>query len=82
MYAVRAYFSEQEANFMRVCLDIDPALLAEAMRLCGARTRKEVIRTALAELVRRHRIAELAAMAGALDLGLDPEGLDRLRADG
>ena len=66
---------------MRTTVDIDPDLLAEAMRLCEARTKKEVIHTSLAELVRRRRIEELKAMAGTLDLDLDPEQLERLRAD-
>ena len=66
---------------MRTTVEIDPDLLAEAMRLCEAKTKKEVIHTSLAELIRRHRIEELKAMAGTLDLDLDPEGLERLRAE-
>ena len=66
---------------MRTTVDIDPDLLAEAMRLCEARTKKEVIHTSLAELVRRRRIDELKAMAGTLDLDLDPERLECLRAE-
>ena len=51
---------------MRTTVEIDPDLLAEAMRLCEAKTKKEVIHTSLAELIRRHRIEELKAMAGTL----------------
>ena len=66
---------------MRTTIDIDPDLLAEAMRLCEARTKKEVVHTSLIELIRRRRIEELKAMAGTLDLDLDLEGLERLRAE-
>jgi len=66
---------------MRTTIDIGPDLLAEAMRLCEARTKKEVVHTSLAELIRRRRIEELKAMAGTLDLDLDLEGLERLRAE-
>ncbi len=66
---------------MRTTVDIDPDLLAEAMRLCEARTKKEAIHTSLAELVRRRHIEALKAMAGTLELDLDPEQLERLRAD-
>jgi Arc/MetJ family transcription regulator len=65
---------------MRTTVDIDAALLAEAMRLSDARTKKEVIHHSLAELIRRHRIEELKAMAGTMGLDLDPEALERLRA--
>ena len=66
---------------MHITVDIDPNLLAEAMRLCEARTKEEVIHTSLAELVRRHRIEELKGMAGTLDLDLDPDSLEPLRAE-
>ncbi len=66
---------------MRTTVDIDPDLPAEAMHLCDARTKKEVIQISLAELVRRRRIEQLKTMAGTLDLDLDPESLERLRGD-
>ena len=66
---------------MRTTVDIDSDLLAEAMRLCEARTKKEVIHRSLTEFIRRQRIEELKSMAGTMDLDLDAESLDRLRAD-
>jgi Arc/MetJ family transcription regulator len=66
---------------MRTTVEIDPELLAEAMRLCDARTKKEVITASLAEFVRRRRIDELKDMAGMMDLDLDLDRLSRLRAD-
>lgn len=66
---------------MRTTVEIDTELLAEAMRLCDVRTKKEAIHLSLVELVRRRRIEDLKAMAGTLDLALDPEQLNRLRAD-
>ena len=66
---------------MRTTVEIDPALLDEAMRVSAARTKRDVIRLSLTELVRSRRIDELKAMAGTLDLDLDPEMLDKMRAD-
>jgi Arc/MetJ family transcription regulator len=66
---------------MRTTVDIDPKLLAEAMRFCAAKTKKGVIHASLAEFVRRRHLEELKAMAGTLDLDLDAEELQRLRAD-
>jgi Arc/MetJ family transcription regulator len=66
---------------MRTTVEIDPELLAEAMRLCDAKTKKEIIAASLTEFVRRRRIDELKSMAGTLDLDLDLDGLTRLRAD-
>ncbi|PJF46418.1 MAG: DUF2191 domain-containing protein [Candidatus Thermofonsia Clade 3 bacterium] len=40
---------------MRTNIVLDDALLAEAMRLTGARTKKEVVHLALRELVSRHK---------------------------
>jgi Arc/MetJ family transcription regulator len=67
---------------MRTTVDIDPKLLADAMRLTEAKTKKEVIHRSLTEMVRRHRIEQLKAMAGTMDLDLDEESLERSRADG
>jgi Arc/MetJ family transcription regulator len=66
---------------MRTTVELDPDLLAEAMRLSNARTKKEAIERSLTEFVRQRYIEELKAMAGTLDLDLDLEGLERLRAD-
>jgi Arc/MetJ family transcription regulator len=66
---------------MRTTVELDPHLLGEAMRLGNARTKKEVIERSLAEFVRLRRTEELKAMAGTLDLDLDLDELQRLRAD-
>jgi Arc/MetJ family transcription regulator len=66
---------------MRITVDIDTELLAEAMRLSEARTKKQAIHASLSEFVRRRHLEELRNMAGTLDLDLDVEELQRLRAD-
>lgn len=42
---------------MRIIIEIDDVLMAEAMALISARTKKEAVETALRELVRRHKTA-------------------------
>jgi Arc/MetJ family transcription regulator len=60
-------------------IDLDDEALAEAMRLTGARTKKEAVNTALRELASRHRrIADLEHFAN-LAAGWDYDGWRRRR---
>lgn len=65
----------------RMMVAIDEALLTEAQRLSGAKTKKEAIEIALRELVRRLRRKEVAAHAGTLELALTHEELHRRREE-
>ena len=58
---------------MRTTLDLPEALLEEARRLLGFKSKTDTVVLSLTELVRRRRIDELKSMAGkvALDLDLD-----------
>jgi len=64
---------------MRTLVDIDEKLLEEAMKLTGAKTKKETIRLALVELTRSRLRRQLKEMAGSGVLKLDVEELRRLR---
>lgn len=61
---------------MRTTLDIPEALLDEAMKLTHIRTKTEVIRVALTNLIRREKIQGLKDYFGKVDLAID---LDTLR---
>lgn len=63
----------------RMMVTIDDALLAEARRLTGARTKRETIEMALREAVRRRKLVELAAMAGRVNIRLTRRQLDAMR---
>lgn len=63
---------------MRTNIEIDDALLAEARRLTGVRTKREAVDLALRELVRRGRRVGLLDLAGAVRWEGD---LEELRAD-
>ena len=61
-------------------IDLDDEALAEAMRLSGAKTKKETVNLALREYAARHRrIAALDHYAAAAR-GWDYEGWQELRA--
>lgn len=61
-------------------IDLDDDALVEAMRLAGARTKKEMVNLALREFVARHRrMAALDRFAAAAK-DWDYEGWKRLRA--
>ncbi|MFW5827389.1 MAG: type II toxin-antitoxin system VapB family antitoxin [Alkalispirochaeta sp.] len=61
---------------MRTTLDIPEALMDEAMKLTHIRTKTEVIRVALINLIRREKIQGLKDYFGKVDLAID---LDALR---
>lgn len=55
------------------------ALIADALRLTGLRTKREVVETGLRALVRLARQADIRSYRGRLE-GVD--GLDSMRIDG
>lgn len=64
---------------MRTNIEIDDALMAEAMDLMGTRTKKETVEAALRDAVRhRKSVRELLALQGKLEWEGD---LDAMRRD-
>ena len=62
---------------MRTTLDLPEDLVTEAMKATNIRTKTKVIITALEELIRKSKIAELKQFKGTIeDLDID---LDMLR---
>ena len=61
---------------MRTTLDIPESLMEEAMRLTHVRTKTELIRVALTNLIRREKVQGLKDYFGKVDLEID---LDTLR---
>lgn len=51
---------------MRTNIDLDDALLREALELTGAKTKREVVHMALGDLVRRLKKKNLADLAGQI----------------
>ena len=60
-------------------VELDDRLLAEAQRITGARTKRAAIETALEELVRRRKAAELAKLAGKVPIRLTRRALRAMR---
>ena len=63
---------------MRTNIDIDDQLLADAMRACGAKTKRETVELGLAALVRLHQQARIREYRGKLPWAAD---LAALRGD-
>lgn len=63
----------------RTTVFIDEDLLAEAIKLTGAKTRRQVITAGLRELVRMHHRKAFARELGTFDLDLTIEELKELR---
>jgi Arc/MetJ family transcription regulator len=61
-------------------IDIDDDALNEAMRLSGAKTKKETVNLALREFAARHRRVAALEHYAALAAGWDFEGWAQLRA--
>ena len=68
---------------MRTNIDLDDDLVAEAMKLSGAKTKKEVVEMGLLELIRRKKKKDLAELAGKIEFyeGYDYKKLRRTRYD-
>jgi Arc/MetJ family transcription regulator len=65
---------------MRTNIDLDDRKIAEAQRLTGAKTKKEVVDLALDELIRARSKLSLFELAGKIEFrdGFDPKaGMDR-----
>jgi Arc/MetJ family transcription regulator len=61
---------------MRTTLDLPEELLDSARRALGFKSKTDTIVVALRELVRRHRLEELKALLGRVELDVD---IDRSR---
>jgi Arc/MetJ family transcription regulator len=61
-------------------IDIDDDALAEAMRLSGAKTKKETVNLALREFAARHRRVAALERYAQLAAGWDFEGWEHRRA--
>ena len=56
---------------MRTNIDLDDDLIAEALRLTNAKTKKEVVHTALRELVESRRRLDVRDLRGVVKLQHD-----------
>ena len=64
---------------MKTALDIPSDLMNEAMRACGARTKRSTVLAALGELARRGRMRDLANRLGDSTSFMTAEKLEALR---
>jgi hypothetical protein len=64
---------------MKTTLDIPSDLMNEAMRACGARTKRTTVLTALGDLARRGRMLDLASRLGDSTSFMTAEKLEALR---
>lgn len=62
-------------------IDLDEDALTEAMRLSGARTKKETVNLALREYAARHRRIAALEHYAALAAGWDYQGWEQQRAE-
>jgi Arc/MetJ family transcription regulator len=70
------------ATKKRLSVAVDPELLEEAIRVTGSRSQREAVETALAEVVRRHRLERMAARSGSVELTITLDELLEARASG
>ncbi len=66
---------------MRTTVDLPADLMARALELSPARTKREVLTVALDEYVKRLLREELRRKRGTGFLDMTPEDLQRMRAD-
>ena len=63
----------------RTTMEIDDELLAEAMELTGAKSKRDAVNSALREFIRRRTLDRFREELGTFDLDLDLEQLRRMR---
>ena len=61
---------------MRTTIDLPENLVNEAMKLTNIRTKTDVIKEALLNLIQREKVKNIKKFSGKIDLDID---LDRLR---
>ena len=66
---------------MKTTIEIDEVLCREAMRLTGAKTKKEVVQQSLECLVRKKRLESLKSKLGGLPIGITNKDLCKMRED-
>jgi Arc/MetJ family transcription regulator len=67
---------------MKTTVDIPQEALQEAMRLTGAKTKREAVVIAIEEFNRRRRLARLGEELGSFEGFPSRQELDRLRLEG
>jgi len=61
---------------MRTTIDLPESLVAEAMKLTKIKTKTDVIKEALSNLIQREKVKNIKNYQGKIDLNIN---LDRLR---
>ena len=56
---------------MKITIDISEDLMNEAMRVTRARTKTELVKTALYNIIQKNRIKSLKNYKGKIDLNID-----------
>ena len=67
---------------MRLSVTVDERLLERALRVSGAKTKREAIEMGLRELLRRASRERMISHAGKVDLALTVKDLLKRRAEG
>jgi Arc/MetJ family transcription regulator len=66
---------------MRLSVTLDPGLVEEAVRISKARSKREVIESALKEFIRRRRIEKAIARGGKVSLTISLDELLKRREE-
>ncbi len=66
---------------MRFSVTLDPRLVDEAVRVCGAQSKREAIETALKDFIRRRRLEKAIARGGKVSLTISVDDLLKRRAE-
>jgi Arc/MetJ family transcription regulator len=66
---------------MRLSVTLDPDLVEVAVRVSGARSKREAIEAALKEFIRRRRLARMIERGGKVTLALARNDLLKSRSE-
>ncbi len=66
---------------MRATVDIDEKLFNEAKQITKIKTKKELIKVSLSEIIRQKRLEHLISLFGASPIDITQEDLEEFRKD-
>lgn len=75
MHIIYIYIMHVEVNSMRTTIDLPEDLISEAMKITNIRTKTDVIKEALVNLIQKEKVKNIKKYQGKIKLQIDLNAL-------
>ena len=75
MHIIYIYIMHVEVNNMRTTIDLPENLISEAMKITNIRTKTDVIKKALVNLIQKEKVKNIKKYQGKIKLQIDLNAL-------